>query len=127
MAERRSISLAEFQAELKAQGVDRLDLAFKCPLCKTIQSMRSFIRGGSPAEAAEKSIGFSCLGRITGAGSPRKEPDGEPCNWSLGGLLRLHDLEVIDDDGKAHPHFTPATAAEAQELAARNAAAVAHG
>ena len=116
------ISLAEFRSRLKAQGVsDRKHAAFKCPLCKTVQSMQSFICSGQDESQAEKYIGFSCIGRLTGAGSPRKVPDGKPCNWSLGGLLRLHELEVTDDDGAVHPHFEIASPEEAKALEASHA------
>ncbi|MCB5201695.1 hypothetical protein LH464_04280 [Neorhizobium sp. T786] len=114
-----AIKLDEFRARIKAQGTsDRAHAAFKCPMCKTIQSMTSFTRAGTDAETAEKYIGFSCVGRVTGAEGPRKQPDGKPCNWTLGGLFRFHELEVIDDAGKAHPHFEVATPEEAQALEA---------
>lgn len=120
---RETISLDEFRARLKAQGVgDRTHLAFKCPVCATVQSLQSFFCAGTDAETAEKFIGFSCVGRVTGAPSPRKEPDGQPCNWTLGGFLQLHALEVIDEDGNAHPHFVVASADEAQALSIANAA-----
>lgn len=112
-----TIRLSDFRARLKEQGVsDRLHAAFKCPLCKTVQSMQSFICAGVSADEAEKYIGFSCVGRMTKAGSPRKTPDGKPCNWTLGGLFQLHELEVIDAEGRHHPHFEIATPEEAQAL-----------
>ncbi|KQQ72966.1 hypothetical protein ASF70_16000 [Rhizobium sp. Leaf321] len=114
-----TIKLDEFRARIKAQDVsDRSHAAFKCPMCKTVQSITSFARAGADTETAERQIGFSCIGRMTSAKSPRKEPDGDPCNWTLGGLFRLHEMEVIDDEGKAHPHFEVATPEEAQALEA---------
>lgn len=114
-----TIKLDEFRARIKAQNVsDRKHAAFKCPMCKTVQSINSFICAGADAEDAEKYIGFSCLGRVTGAGSPRKKPDGKPCNWTLGGFFRLHEMEVVDDEGHAHPYFEVATPEEAQSLEA---------
>lgn len=119
-----TIKLDEFRARIKAQGVsDRSHAAFKCPMCKTVQSMTSLARAGADAETAEKQIGFSCVGRLTGAKSPRKVPDGNPCNWTLGGLFRLHEMEVIDEQGTAHPHFEVATPEEAQALEAALATA----
>lgn len=118
------ITLEEFRARVKAQNVsDRMHAAFKCPMCKTVQSMNSFSCAGVDAATAEKHIGFSCLGRITGAEGPRKTPDGKPCNWTLGGLFRLHELEVTDDAGKVHPYFEVATPEEAQALEAALASA----
>jgi phage FluMu protein Com len=117
-----TISIVEFRARLKDQGVSNYShYAFKCPLCKTVQSIQSFMCAGTDRETAEKYIGFSCVGRVTDAGSPRKHPDGKPCNWTLGGLLQLHDMEVIDEEGVAHRHFEIATPEEAKALEASHA------
>jgi len=122
--DRETISLDEFRARLKAQGVsDRIHIAFKCPVCKTVQSTQSFISAGCDADDAEKFIGFSCIGRETGAGAPRKEPDGKPCNWTLGGLLRFHTLEFVDPEGAVHPLFEIASPEEAMALEASHHAA----
>ncbi|ARM12090.1 MULTISPECIES: VVA0879 family protein [Rhizobium] len=123
MADIRKISIEEFHGELRAQGVSgKQHLAFRCPMCATIQSAASLIKAGAGEnfEQVEKFLGFSCVGRFTGAGSPRKAPDGQPCNWTLGGFLRLHKLEVIDADGKAYARFEIATADEASALEAAN-------
>ena len=117
----KQLTLAEFRADLKAQNApSREDAAFICPMCGVIQSARDLIAAGAGADfdAVEKYIGFSCVGRFTGALSPRREPDGKPCNWTLGGLFRMHKLEVITEDGKAHPHFELAS----PEAAAAHAA-----
>lgn len=114
----KTMQLSEFQEAIKCQGVDRQDAAFICPMCKTVQSMRDFIAAGAEQEEAEKHIGFSCIGRKTGAGSPRKKPDGKPCNWSLGGLFRLHEVEVVTPDGETHPYFEVASPEQAQQHAA---------
>ena len=114
----KTLTLQEFQATLKAQGLASIDMAVVCPMCKTVQSARSLINAGAGADfgAVEQYLGFSCVGRFTGAPSPRKQPDGEPCNWTLGGLFQLHDLEVITPDGKHHPHFEPASPEAAAAL-----------
>jgi|AntAceMinimDraft_5_1070358.scaffolds.fasta_scaffold130719_2 hypothetical protein len=111
------VTIAEFHALLKAQGVSAQEhLAFKCPMCATVQSAADLIRAGAGAsfEDVEKYIAYSCVGRFTGAGSPRNKPDGKPCNWTLGGFFTLHKFEVIDDAGEINPRFKPATPAEAQ-------------
>lgn len=113
----RQTTLDEFQAELKAQGVTSHEhYAFVCPMCGTIQSAKDLIAAGAGEnfEAVERLVGFSCVGRWTGAEGPRKAPDGKPCNWTLGGLLTLHTLEVVTPDGKTHPHFELATPEQAQ-------------
>lgn len=114
----KTMTLEEFHAAFKAQGVQsRNDIAVVCPMCATVQSARDFIEAavGQDFEAVEKYLGFSCIGRFTGASSPRKTPDGSPCNWTLGGLFQLHKLEVITPDGEHHPRFEPATPEQAQE------------
>jgi hypothetical protein len=126
MGDIRKISIPEFHAELKAQGVaSREDVAFRCPVCSTVQSMRSLVAAGAGDTAAdvEKYVGFSCVGRWTGAGpfNPKK-PDRHGCDWTLGGLFQLHCLEVIDEEGNAHPRFEPATPDEAKTLAASSPA-----
>lgn len=117
----QTMTIPEFHAALKAQGVsDRSDLAFICPMCGTIQSARDLIAAGAGTdfEAVESWLGFSCVGRFTNAGSPRKSPDGKPCDWTLGGLFQIHKLEVIDSDGRKHPFFAIASAEQAQIHAA---------
>lgn len=118
----KTMTLDEFLAALKAQGVPRDDLALKCPMCGTIQSARNLIGAGAGPdfESVEGYLGFNCVGRWTGAGSPREKPDGKPCNWTLGGLFSFHELEVITPDGKRNPRFEPATPEEAQALATLN-------
>ncbi len=130
MGDLRRISIPEFHAELKSQGVSsRDDIAFRCPICGTVQSMRSLLSAGAgkTIDDVEKFIGFSCVGRWNDAGPFKKKgPAAHGCDWTLGGLFRLHTLEVIDGDGKPHPHFEVATPGEAQALAASIAEA-AHG
>lgn len=117
----QKMTLEEFQTALKAQGVpSHEDYAFVCPMCRTVQSARDLIAAGAGKTFAEveAKIAFSCVGRWTKAASPRKQPDGKPCNWTLGGLLRLHELEVTAPDGATHPMFMPATPEQAQAHAA---------
>lgn len=103
----KQMTLDEFRAAAKAQGVPREQMKFICPMCGTEQSAQDLIDAGAGSTFAdvEKYVGFSCVGRFTGAGEPRKEPDGKPCNWTLGGLFQLHRLEVITPDGQRHPLF----------------------
>lgn len=110
-----TMTLEMFRAALKAQGVPREHMAFVCPMCGTVQSANDLIAAGAGNDFSEveKYLGFSCVGRWTGAESPRKSPDGEPCNWTLGGLFSLHKLEVVTPDGNSHPHFEPATPEQA--------------
>jgi hypothetical protein len=119
----RQLTTDEFYDELKKQMIfDPVDLAFKCPRCGVVQSARSLIIAGAGKDfkEVEKYVGFTCVGRFTGAEPPRPKPDGKPCNWTLGGLFQFHKLEVITPNGKHHPRFEPATAEEAWELCERN-------
>lgn len=121
----RTITHEQFLSELNGQCVPREHFAFKCPRCGTVQSAQSLINAGAGTdfEDVERYLGFSCVGRFTGAGSPRKKPDGDPCNWTLGGLLQMHELEINTPDGKTHPHFEVATKEEAEALMADQAKA----
>lgn len=115
----KTMTLGEFQAAVMEQGVkSHLHTAVKCPMCGVVQSAVDLIEAGagSDFDGVGKYLGFSCVGRFTGAGSPRKVPDGKPCNWTLGGLFSLHKLEVVTADGTHHPHFELATPEEAQAL-----------
>ncbi|WP_311271335.1 VVA0879 family protein [Sphingobium sp. WCS2017Hpa-17] len=103
----RQITLEQFHADIKAQNAaSKEDITFVCPMCGTHQSARDLIEAGAGKtfDEVEKYLAFSCVGRFTNAGSPRNKPDGKPCNWTLGGMFRLHKLEVIAD-GQAHPRF----------------------
>lgn len=111
------MTVIEFHAALMAQGVkSQCELALICPMCGTVQNGKDLIAAGagSTFDDVEKYLGFSCIGRFTGAPSPRKAPDGKPCNWTLGGLFKTHKLEVVTPDGKHHPRFEPATPEQAQ-------------
>jgi len=124
----RRIRVAELHAAFRAQGVpSREDIAVRCPMCRTVQSLRSLVAAGAgeSADQVERFIGFSCVGRFSNAGSPPASGDsgGKGCNWTLGGLFKTHKLVVVDEDGKEHPYFEPATPEEAQALAAKMAAA----
>lgn len=122
----RTLGVELFRAELLAQGVSaREHYAFVCPMCKTVQSAADLIRAGAGKTFpdVESIIGFSCVGRFTKAGPYKKdEPPGRGCDWTLGGLFRIHELEVIADGAVVHPHFEIATPAQAQEHEAQNKA-----
>jgi hypothetical protein len=116
----KTITIDEFHEELHKQGAQsREDIAFICPMCGTVQSARSLINAGAGKsfDEVEKYLGYSCVGRFTGAGSPRKKPDGKPCNWTLGGLFQLHKMEIVTPDGKHHPSFELASPEQMRALA----------
>lgn len=118
----RSVTVEKFKEEMLAQGMTtHVDVAFVCPLCGTVQSARDLIAAGAgnDFDSVEKYLAFSCVGRFTGAQQPRKVRDGRPCNWTLGGLFKLHTLEVLTPDGHRHPRFELATPEQAQAHAER--------
>lgn len=113
----KTMTLNEFHAAIKAQNAgSREHIAFKCPVCATIQSGDDLIAAaaGKTFDEVEKYVGFSCVGRFTNAGPHKKgTPPGKGCDWTLGGLFQFHSLEVETPDGKKHPRFELATADEA--------------
>lgn len=115
----RTITVAEFHAELKAQGLPHEMVVLICPMCGCPQCAQDLIAAGAGKDfdAVERFLGFSCFGRWTGAQSPRGEPDGKPCDWTLGGLFTLNKLAVVTEDGASHPRFEPASPEVAQKHA----------
>jgi len=119
----RKIALEEFHAELKGQGVSSGEhAAVKCPACGTVQSKALLRQQGCPENRVEDQIGFTCVGRWNEAGPPPRKDETVPrekpgCNWTLGGLFSIHELEV-EKDGVFHPMFEIATPEEARTLEA---------
>lgn len=122
-----SITIAELHHRFKKQGVSaREHISFKCPVCGTVQSIASLAKAGAPTDKVENFLGFSCEGRFSNAGPwPSDKKKGRAvdarravrgCDWTLGGLFRIHTLEVINDEGKPQPIFEVASAEEAQAL-----------
>lgn len=114
----RTITLEGLRQEARAQGVsDRRHIAYRCPVCNTIQSADDLINAGAGKTYDDVEIfaGFSCVGRFTGKG-PFKSGDGAGagCDWTLGGLFKIHKLEVAMPDGRKLPIFELATPEEAQ-------------
>jgi hypothetical protein len=111
----RTLTLAEFLAELKLQGVTREHLAFRCPMCGTVQSGFDLIAAGAgdQFDDVEKYLGFSCVGRWLER-QPPPGVQGRGCDWTLGGLLPCAKLEVVTPDGERHLRFEVCTPAEAQ-------------
>jgi hypothetical protein len=96
-----TMTVEEFNTALKAQNKKRSeDLTFRCPRCKTIQSGQDLIDAGAGASFEDIKIylGFSCVGRFDKA---------KGCDWTLGGLFKIHEFEVVDDKGVHHPMFMP--------------------
>lgn len=121
------ITIEQLHERFKAQGVSaREHIAFKCPVCGTVQSIASLTKAGAPPAKIENFVGFSCEGRFSNAGPwPSDKRKGRAfdarravrgCDWTLGGLFRIHNLEVINAEGVPQPTFEVASAEEAQAL-----------
>lgn len=113
----KTVTLAEFRKEAVDQAPSSDLVVYKCPMCETLQTARDLVSAGAgeSLDEVERYLGFSCIGRFTGRGSPSAEKGkGHGCNWTLGGLFQMHSFEVVTPDGKAHPLF---------ELADKDAAA----
>jgi hypothetical protein len=73
-----TMTIPEFHATIRAQGVPNRHIAFKCVMCGKIQSMADFVAAGKTPASAERLIAFSCIGRVTGgepAGSKEATPE----------------------------------------------------
>lgn len=114
------ISYEDLFARLKAQGVEPVDYAFRCIVCGAVQSMRSLTRAGATDDEAEIFIGYSCVGRLSGAGAWKPGSSTPGCDWTIGGLLgSLGRGILVSRDGKTHARFYLASPEEAAELARR--------
>lgn len=111
----KTMTLAEFHAACMAQAPSSDTIVVRCPICNTLQSARDLIAAGAgkDMDAVEKYLGFSCIGRFTGAGPAKNKTAGKGCDWTLGGLFQLHRLEVVTPDGERHPRFELASREEA--------------
>lgn len=96
----KTMTLDEFTEAMKSQGVPIEDVTFECPRCRTLQSANDLIAAGAGAtlDDVEKYLAFSCVGRFD---------ETKGCDWTLGGLLTIHELEVVTPEGKHHPRFLP--------------------
>lgn len=101
----------EFLAEGKRRfGPKARHWKFVCPACGTVQTGQQYLDAGVSEEDVFDVIAYSCIGRFTGQGDAgilahhRGEKWDKGCNWTLGGLLRIHTLEVLIE-GRARPTF----------------------
>jgi len=76
-------------------GDDPAKWRFVCPACGHVQCIQDFLDLGLDVETAYGEVYFSCIGRRTGK-------DGPGCDWTLGGLMSIHKVEVNlpEEEGK---------------------------
>lgn len=92
---RITLTLEEWRAKAEPKfGKDVKNWKFKCCQCGESQTLQDFIDAN--IEGPYTKFFFSCIGRWV---------KGRGCNWTLGGLLQIHDTEVISEEGKNIPVF----------------------
>jgi hypothetical protein len=101
MSEHRKLTQQELHAEAKERfGDDPLDIAFRCPNCGDVATIRDF------PENARNAAGQECIGRHLGAlkGEPTNDSGRSRaelgCDWAAYGLFR-GPWEVVMDDGRS--------------------------
>ena len=67
-------------------GEDSKQWKFKCPNCGGTQSIQDFLDNG--VKDPDRQVYFNCIGRFVADIG---------CDWSLGGLFKLHKTVVIQD------------------------------
>lgn len=93
MSDRRQLTHKAWLEEgSRLYGAEPTTWRFRCVKCNGTQSVMECMEAGMAPEQAF----FSCIGRYKA---------GIGCDWTLGGLFRIHTLEVIDDEGVAHAVF----------------------
>lgn len=99
MKEKKVLTLEEWHEKgKKLFGTeDFKEWKFVCPVCKNVQTYKDF---EGLVDEPETYFYFSCIGRVK---------DGVGCDWTLGGLLQIHETEVISEEGKNIPVFEFAT------------------
>lgn len=110
------VTVNEFHAALKAQDLPLQHVVMRCPVCGTLQSAQDLIDAGAGNDynSVRCYIGYSCIGRWTGAQAhARRRADKQGCDWTFGGLFEVRIYQVETPDGRLHPVFEPASPAEA--------------
>lgn len=97
----RVIPHAEWMAEgVRLFGEKGRDWPFRCVSCGGVQTGMDFVALGMTPDQAAARVAMSCIGRwATDRG----------CDWTLGGLIGLHRVVVVFEDGRRQPVFEFAT------------------
>lgn len=90
----RELTYDEWMNEAKSHFESPQDIAFTCPSCGYVQSVKECREAGHP----ESAIGFSCIGRTLGTDKEFGDKTGGPCNYAGGGLIRLNPVKITDKD-----------------------------
>lgn len=89
--------------------LDVKDFEFICPVCKHKQSVNSIMKNNSNLTEKEVRdfITCECEGRHT---------ENKGCDWCLYGLFQVHNLEILQEDGKRFNVFDFADFRAMEEL-----------
>lgn len=86
-------------------GSDQMCWKFVCPSCGHVASVKDWQDAGAP----EGAVAFSCVGHYAGnaeaAEAKTFRGGGGPCNYAGGGLLGLHPVTVVFEDGGTWQSF----------------------
>ena len=85
-------------------GKDQKQWGFKCCNCGHVQCMADFEALSSYTGRPETVVFFSCIGRWSG-GKGELGNGLSPCNYTLGGLFKIHKLTVVYPDGEREAVF----------------------
>ena len=91
-------TLEEWQAEMKTRFESKNAVAFVCPACGKVATIKEHMEaGGKPDDAPQQ-----CIGRTTGLGTKNSKDEGNGCNWAAFGLFGTlgKGREVVFPDGK---------------------------
>jgi hypothetical protein len=77
-------------------GRDPKDWLFECPNCKAAQSFHDFTDLGITTENTCYLLGVECIGRYDKS---------KGCTWMLGDAIKIHEVEIINPNGRHQPHF----------------------
>lgn len=90
-------------------GENAGDWNFICPICKTPQTGKDFVKAGLTKEQASTSIANECIGRFLPekqkAIGEKKIVKGRPCNYAGYGIFQLNPVEIEFEDGTIRNAF----------------------
>lgn len=93
----RTLTAPEWRARgSELYGPDMRDWKFRCVACGHVQSHNLAKERNPDIGDTSSWIYFSCEGRHNPAVG---------CDWTLGGLFQIHELEVVKEDGQRCPCF----------------------
>ncbi len=91
----KHMTVEEFRAEgERLFGPDEMLWCWKCPSCGHVASTQDYKDAGATSSA----VGFSCVGRWTGATQDAFADGPGPCNYAGGGLIGINPIAVKDGE-----------------------------